>query len=120
MDADLDTLCTVVYCTANDLLPEPPGNGWRRVTDAEVVTLCVAQAIMGIPSDRRFPQVARKRLVHLFRQIPSQPAYFKRRRGLADQLVELLQSPTVATPARPHRSWCPACRGTRGSGDRGC
>ena len=66
MDADLDTLCTVVYCTADDLLPEPPGNARRMVTDAEVVTLCVAQAIMGIPSDRRFLKVARKRLAHLF------------------------------------------------------
>jgi hypothetical protein len=24
MDADLDTLCTVVHCTADDLLPEVP------------------------------------------------------------------------------------------------
>jgi hypothetical protein len=60
------------------------------VTDAEVVTLCVAQAIMGIPSDRRFLKVARKRLTHLFPQIPSQPAYFKRRRRLADQLEWLM------------------------------
>ena len=66
MDADLDTLCTVVYCTADDLLPERPGNARRMVTDAEVVTLCVAQAIMGIPTDRRFLTVARKRLAHLF------------------------------------------------------
>ena len=73
MDADLDTLCIVVYCTADDLLPEPPGNARRMVTDAEVVTLCVAQAIMGIPSDRRFLKVARKRLAHLFPAIPSQP-----------------------------------------------
>jgi len=50
MDADLDTLCTVVYCTADDLLPEKAANARRSVTDAEVVTLCVAQAIMGIPS----------------------------------------------------------------------
>ena len=56
-------LCTAVYCTADDLLPEKPGNARRSVTDAEVVTLCVAQAIMGIPSDRRFLAVARKRLV---------------------------------------------------------
>jgi Transposase DDE domain len=90
MDADLDTLCTVVYCTADDLLPEQPGNARRMVTDAEVVTLCVAQAIMGIPSDRRFLKVARKRLAHLFPQIPSQPAYFKRRRRLADQLEWLM------------------------------
>ena len=60
MDADLDTLCTFVYCTADDLLPERAGNARRSVTDAEVVTLCVAQAIMGIPSDRRFFKVARK------------------------------------------------------------
>ena len=66
MDADLDLLCIAVYCTADDLLPEPPGNARRMVTDAEVVTLCVAQAIMGIPSDRRFLKVARKRLRHLF------------------------------------------------------
>lgn len=90
MDADLDTLCTVVYCTADDLLPERPGNARRMVTDAEVVTLCVAQAIMGIPSDRRFLKVARKRLSHLFPAIPSQPAYFKRRRRLADQLEWLM------------------------------
>src|SRR5436305_1397148 len=60
MDADLDTLCIAVYCTADDLLPEPAGNARRIVTDAEVVTLCVAHAIMGIPSDRRFLKVADK------------------------------------------------------------
>jgi hypothetical protein len=90
MDADLDTLCTVVYCTADDLLPEPAGNARRMVTDAEVVTLCVAQAIMAIPSDRRFLKAARKRLAHLFPELPSQSGYFKRRRRLADQLEWLM------------------------------
>jgi len=91
MDADLDTLCTVVYCTADDLLPEKPGNARRRVTDAEVVTLCVAQAIMGIPSDRRFLAVAAKRLGHLFAELPAQSGYFKRRRRLAETLEWLLE-----------------------------
>jgi len=90
MDADLDTLCIAVYCTADDLLPEPAGNARRIVTDAEVVTLCVAQAIMGIPSDRRFLKVARKRLAHLFPQLPAQPGYFKRRRRLADTIEWLI------------------------------
>ena len=90
MDADLDTLCTVVYCTAVDLLPEPRANARRVCTDAEIATLCVAQAIMGIPSDRRFLKVARKRLSHLFPVIPSQPTYFKRRRRLVDQLEWLM------------------------------
>jgi len=90
MDADLDTLCTVVYCTADDLLPEAKRNARRRVSDAELVTLCVAQAIMGIPSDRRFLASARKRLVHLFPVLPSQSAYFKRRRRLADAIEWLM------------------------------
>jgi hypothetical protein len=87
MDADLDTLCTVVYCTADDLLPEPKGNARRRTTDAEIVTLCVAQAIMGIPSDRRFLRAARRSLGHLFPELPRQAGYFKRRRHLAPVLA---------------------------------
>jgi hypothetical protein len=90
MHADLDTLCTVIYCTADDLLPVPRRNARRRITDAEVVTLCVAQAIMGIPSDRRFLAVARRRLVDLFPRLPGQSAYFKRRRRLADTIEWLL------------------------------
>jgi Transposase DDE domain len=90
MDADLDLLLTTVFVTADDLLPESKKNAARRVTDAEVVTLCVAQAIMGIPSDRRFLAVAGKRLSHLFLQLPKQPGYFKRRRRLADTLEWLM------------------------------
>jgi len=90
MDADLDLLLTAVYVTADDLLPERPGNARRIVTDAEVVTLCVAQSMMGIPSDRRFLAVASKHLRHLFPQIPGQAGYFKRRRRLADSLEWLM------------------------------
>jgi hypothetical protein len=90
MDADLDLLLTTVFVTADDLLPERQNNAARRVTDAEVVTLCVAQAIMGIPSDRRFLAVAAKRLGHLFPRLPQQPGYFKRRRRLAETLEWLM------------------------------
>jgi hypothetical protein len=101
MDADLDLLLTTVFVTADDLLPERQNNAARRVTDAEVVTLCVAQAIMGIPSDRRFLAVAAKRLGHLFPALPKQPGYFKRRRRLAETLEWLMgifasQSPGFA------------------------
>lgn len=90
MDADLDLLLTTVFVTADDLLPERTRNAARRVTDAEVVTLCVAQAIMGIPSDRRFLAVAGKRLAHLFPELPKQSGYFKRRRRLAETLEWLM------------------------------
>jgi hypothetical protein len=90
MHADLDTLCTAVYCTADDLLPERPGNARRRVTDAEIATLCVAQAIMGIPSDRRFLAVARKRLCDLFPELPKQPGFHKRRARLVETIEWLI------------------------------
>ena len=90
MHADLDTLCTVIYCTADDLLPEARANARRRVTDAELVTLCVAQAIMGIPSDRRFLAAAAGSWSISSRSCPGQPAYWKRRRRLADAIEWLL------------------------------
>jgi len=90
MDADLDLLLTTVFVTADDLLPEKTRNARRRVTDAEVVTLALGQAIMGIPSDRRFLAVAGKHLRHLFPELPKQSGYFKRRRRLADTLEWLM------------------------------
>jgi hypothetical protein len=66
MLADLDLLLISVFCSADDFLPKRPGNARRSLTDAEVVTLAVAQAIMGIPSDARFIRTAVKRLGHLF------------------------------------------------------
>ena len=50
MLADLDLLLIAVFCTADDLLPEPAKNARRVLTDAEVVTLAVAQAIIGAAS----------------------------------------------------------------------
>jgi len=90
MHADLDTLLTTVYCMADDLLLCKPDNARRRVSDAEVVTLCVAQAIMGIPSDPRFLARARTELRNLFPELPKQPGYWKRRRRLAATIERLV------------------------------
>jgi hypothetical protein len=86
MLADLDLLRTAVFCTADDFLPEAGKNARRRVTDAEVVTLCVAQQLLDISSDRKFLAVARRQLGHLFPQLPQQPGFHKRRRRLADHI----------------------------------
>ncbi len=90
MRADLDLLLISVYCTADDLLPERPRNARRRLSDAEIVTLCVAQVLMGIPSDRRFLRAARRQLGHLFPQLPSQDALHKRRARLAEAIEWLI------------------------------
>ncbi len=71
MLADLDLLLTAVFATADDLLPSRARNAMRSVTDAEVVTLAVAQAMMNIASDREFLAVASRRLSHLFPKLPA-------------------------------------------------
>ena len=90
MLADLDLLLIAVFCAADDLLPKRAGNGKRIVTDSEVVTLCVAQAIMGIPSDERFLAAARTRLCHFFPVLPKRPGYHKRRERLSDAIEQLI------------------------------
>jgi hypothetical protein len=90
MHADLDLLCVSVYVTADDLLAACAGNARRKLTDAEVVTLCVAQVLMGIPSDRRFLRAARRQLGHLFPVLPSQDALHKRRARLAETIEWLI------------------------------
>jgi hypothetical protein len=100
MLADLDLLLIAVFCTADDLLPKRAGNARRMITDAEVVTLCVAQALLAISSDRRFLALAARRLGHLFPRLPQQPGYFKRRQRLSD-IIEAL----IAEFARHCAGW---------------
>ena len=52
--------------------------------------MCVAQVLMGIPSDRRFLRAARRQLGHLFPQLPSQDALHKRRARLAETIEWLI------------------------------
>jgi Transposase DDE domain len=90
MDADLDLLLIAVYCTVDDFLPGRSGNARRRITDPELVTLCIAQAMMGIPSDARFLRAARRQLGHLFAELPERTAYHKRRLRLSGVIEALI------------------------------
>ena len=90
MDADLDLLLIAVYCTVDDLLPKRQGNSRRRISDAEVITLSLAQAMMGIPADPRFLAVAARRLAHLFPNLPERTAFHKRRLRLSGVIETLI------------------------------
>jgi hypothetical protein len=98
MLADLDLLLTAVFCTADDLLPEGKKNARRRLTDAEVITLCVAQSIMGIGSDERFAKAAAKRLRHLFPGLTKRSAFHKRRDRLAETIEALTATFAAQSP----------------------
>lgn len=98
MLADLDLLLTYIFCVADDLLPEKTVNARRSLTDAEVVTLAAAQAIMGLPSDHRFISAARKRLGHLFPDLTGRSGYFKRRDRLSEQIERVMASMASLSP----------------------
>lgn len=87
MRADLDTLLTAIYVLVDDFLPERQGPGRPpKITDAELITLAIAQVFMGLPNDRQFLALAAYRLGHLFSYLPKQPGYNKRLRRLAPEI----------------------------------
>ena len=91
MDADLDTLATALYVRTDDLLKASPErhsvaarrSGSRpKITDAELITLAVMQALLGYTSEARWLRYTRSHLRHLFPYLPKQPGYNKRLRRL--------------------------------------
>jgi len=91
VDADLDTLATALYVRVDDLLKSEPGRSPCRprvgiapkISDAELVTLAVMQALLGHASESRWLRYARAHLHALFPYLPQQPGYNKRLRALA-------------------------------------
>jgi hypothetical protein len=98
VDADLDTLATALYVTTDDLLRAHPGRVPPRpavglqpvISDAELLTLAVLQALLGFTSERRWLRYARGHLLGLFPHLPAQPGYNKRLRKLADTMTWLI------------------------------
>jgi hypothetical protein len=74
------------------------GNARRRIADAEVITLSIAQAGMGIPSDPRFLAGAAKRLSHLFPALPERTAFHKRRLRLSGVIEGLISEAAGHSP----------------------
>jgi hypothetical protein len=70
----MDTLATALYVNTDDLLKgSPPLVPWRpevginpKLSDAELVTLAVVQALLGFTSEARWRRHARAHLRHLF------------------------------------------------------
>jgi hypothetical protein len=105
MDADLDTLATALYVKIDDLLKDSPQWApWRptvgitpRISDAELATLCVMQALLSFTSEARWLRHARTHLDHLFPYLPKQPGYNKRLRKLVTTVNWLIRQLAVDT-----------------------
>jgi len=104
VDATLDTLATALYVKIDDLLKGAPQLApWRpavgivpKLTDAELVTLAVLQALLGFCSEARWLRYAH---AHLGRPVP-------------------LSAPAARRQQAPARRRRPAPAGHRGAGQR--
>jgi len=89
VNADLDTLATALYVTIDDALinhpgwaPERPGVGIApKLSDAELLTLAVLQALLGYTSEARFVRYAHTHLKSLFPYMCGRSGYNKRLRA---------------------------------------
>jgi hypothetical protein len=105
VDAELDTFVTALYVTIDDALRmHPELRPWRpriglapKISDAELITLAVLQALLGFTSETRFLRHARVHLRSWFPYIPMQSGYNKRLRKSEGQLrgcIRLLAADT--------------------------
>jgi hypothetical protein len=102
---NLDALATALYVTVDDLLKESPELApWRpavgitpKLTDAELVTIAVMQALRGFTSESRWLRFARAHLGHLFRYLPQQPGYNKRLRAAATLITAVIRTLSADT-----------------------
>src|SRR5437763_16204669 len=113
MDADLDTLATALYVKIDQLLLDWPERApWRppvgiapRISDAELVTLCVMQALLSFTSEARWLRHADAHLRHLFPYLPQQPGYNKRLRKLAGTVSGLIRQLAADTSLGSDDVW---------------
>src|SRR6266496_4008426 len=79
--------------TAPHLAPWRPAVGIApKLSDAELATLAVMQALLGYPSEARWLRYARAHLGHLFPYLPKQPGYNKRLRAAATLLQRVIRA----------------------------
>jgi Transposase DDE domain len=86
---DLEALVVAAYVFADEY--RVPGRGRPAiVSDAELVALAVAQAAIGISSDRQFLGLVERVLPGWLLHLPGQSQYNRRLRGLAE-LISIVQ-----------------------------
>ena len=110
MNADLDTLATALYVEIDDVLkihpdwaPERPAVGIApELSDAELVTLAVLQALLGFTSERRFIRHAHAHLRPWF-PVPSPAARLQQATPLSggvDAIPHCLSGPPMPELSR--------------------
>jgi DDE family transposase len=95
---DLNTLLTGLYVKIDEYLERRPRPGRPpKLSDAELLTLAVAQVLLGVRSDARWLRFVPRALPGAFPYLPGQSGYNKRLRGavpLIKRLIRMLAADT--------------------------
>lgn len=99
---DLDTLLTALYVFCDDHLTPPerrrPGRR-KKLSDAELLCLAVAQVLLGFPSQHHWLRFAYGRLGHLFPYLPHQPGYHKRLTAATPLILRAIHTMAATVPS---------------------
>jgi hypothetical protein len=95
---DLNTLLTGLYVKIDEYLGARSGPGRPpKLSDAELLTLAVAQVLLGVRSEARWLRFVPRALPGAFPYLPGQSGYTKRLRGsvpLVKRLIRVLATDT--------------------------
>jgi hypothetical protein len=95
---DLNTLLTALYVRIDDYLAGRVRAGRRpRLTDAELLTLAVAQVLFGVRSEARWLRLVPAALPGAFPYVPGRSGYNKRLRAAWPLLQQLIREPAIDT-----------------------
>jgi hypothetical protein len=90
---DLNTLLTALYVKVDDWLGRPARRGRPpKLSDAELLTLAVAQVLLGVRSEARWLRFLPRHLPGAFRYLPGQSGYNKRLRAALPLLQRAIQA----------------------------
>jgi Transposase DDE domain len=103
---DLSTLLTALYVKIDDWLGRPPRRGRRpKLSDAELLTLAVAQVLLGVRSEARWLRFVPARLPGAFPYLPGQSGYNKRLRAALPLLARAIRALAQDTDLWGDRAW---------------
>ncbi|SCG77329.1 IS982 family transposase [Micromonospora inositola] len=98
MTTDINTLLTALYVKIDDWLGRPARVGRPpKLSDAELLTLAVAQVLLGVRSEARWLRFVPRHLPGAFPYLPGQSGYNKRLRAALPLLKKAIRAVAADT-----------------------